>query len=586
MDKNEFDNKSLLGNIWQIDNVDERLVLSSSQKNNISPLLAKLLLLRNIDENLVSNFLLPDFKNNLPDPFLLNDMKKSVDRVIYALKNDEKIGIIADYDVDGSTSASILYKFLEKFSKKIIVKIPNRLVEGYGPNIRIMDEMLAKDVKLIFTLDCGTTAFNIVDNKKYSSIDTIIIDHHLSESICPNVFSIVNPNKLEDKSGFNQLAAVGVTYLFLMALRKSLRSINYFDNHNLEPNLLNLIDLVAIGTVCDVVDLTDYNRVFVIEGLKLILNRQNKVISKIIDNSNFISTPTSTDLSFNIGPQLNAASRIDDSFLPFKLLTNKDMSEVEKISRKLLLLNEKRKLIENQIYEEALIQAEEQKNSNFILVYGNNWHNGVIGIIASKLVSKFNKPSIVISFGNSHGTGSARSIQSIDLSKIIHLAKDKKILIDGGGHKMAAGIKIKKNLLTKFKSFLDNFFKNYSENLFVKINKYDSILSLDKINLDLMDEILKLEPFGAGNNEPQFIIKDIKIQKTQIVKDKHILIFFQNDFSTNLKGICFNCINSVLGDYLLNYKKYKFLIGCTIKKDNFSNIPLPQIIIKDAMIIN
>ena len=586
MDKNEFDNKSLLGNIWQINNVDERLVLSSSQKNDISPLLAKLLLLRNIDENLVSNFLLPDFKNNLPDPFLLNDMKKSVDRVIYALKNDEKIGIIADYDVDGSTSASILYKFLEKYSKKITVKIPNRLNEGYGPNIRIMDEMLAKDVKLIFTLDCGTTAFNIIDNKKYSSIDTIIIDHHISESICPNVFSIVNPNKLEDKSGFNQLAAVGVTFLFLMALRKSLRSINYFDNHNLEPNLLNLIDLVAIGTVCDVVDLTDYNRVFVIEGLKLILNRQNKVISKIIDNSNFISTPTSTDLAFNIGPQLNAASRIDDSYLPFKLLTNKDMSEVEKISRKLLLLNEKRKLIENQIYEEALIQAEEQKNSNFILVYGNNWHNGVIGIIASKLVSKFNKPSIVISFGNSYGTGSARSIQSIDLSKIIHLAKDKNILIDGGGHKMAAGIKIKKNLLTKFKSFLDDFFEDYSENLFVKINKYDSLLSLDKINSDLMDEILKLEPFGAGNNEPQFIIKDIKIQKTQIIKDKHILIFFQNDFSTNLKGICFNCINSVLGDYLLNYKKYKFLIGCTIKKDNFSNIPLPQIIIKDAMIIN
>ena len=586
MDKNEFDHKSLLGNIWQINNVDERLILSSSQKNDISPFLAKLLLLRNIDENLVSNFLIPDFKNNLPDPFLLNDMKKSVDRVIYALKNDEKIGIIADYDVDGSTSASILYKFLEKFSKQIIVKIPNRLIEGYGPNIRIMDEMLAKDVKLIFTLDCGTTAFNIIDNKKYSSIDTIIIDHHLSESICPKVFSIVNPNKLEDKSGFNQLAAVGVTFLFLMALRKSLRSINYFDNDNLEPNLLNLIDLVAIGTVCDVVNLTDYNRVFVIEGLKLILNRQNKVISKIIDNSNFISTPTSTDLAFNIGPQLNAASRIDDSFLPFKLLTNKDMSEVEKISRKLLLLNEKRKLIENQIYEEALIQAEEQKNTNFILVYGNNWHNGVIGIIASKLVSKFNKPSIVISFGNSYGTGSARSIQSINLSKIIHLAKDKNILIDGGGHKMAAGIKIKKNLLTKFRYFLDDFFKDYSKNLFVKINKYDSMLSLDKINLDLMNEILKLEPFGAGNNEPQFIIKDIKIQKTQIIKNKHILIFFQNDFSTNLKGICFNCINSVLGDYLLNHKKFKFLIGCTIKKDNYSNIPLPQIIIKDAMIIN
>ncbi len=583
--KNEvFDKKSLLGSYWELEECDERSILSSSQKNNISPLLAKLLLIRNIDDKLVNDYLYPNINEKLPDPFLLKGIEKAVERTIKAIFEKQKLGIIADYDVDGSTSASILYKFLNNFTNNIFVETPNRLSEGYGPNHRLMDQMLKKNVNLVFTLDCGTTSFDIIDNKKYSSLDVIVIDHHLSEAILPKVFSIINPNRFDENNDYQQMSAVGVTFLFLMALRKKLRISKYFNHYNLEPNLMNYLDLVALGTICDVVELKDYNRVFVKIGLDIIKQRKNKAISKMIDNSNINSTPTSTDLAFIIGPQINAASRIDDSLLPSKLLTSKRIDEIESISRKLLLLNEKRKLIENQIFEDAIIQSENQEAKNYILVYGKNWHNGVLGIVASRILSIYYKPTIVISFNGSLGLGSARSIKNIDLGNIILEAKNKKMLLSGGGHQMAAGFKIEFDFIEKFKNFIDNKLSSYQENLFKKIEKFDSVISINEINQDLLDNINQIEPFGSGNHEPRFIINDLKINKVQIIKEKHLLVFFINDFSHNIKGICFNCVGKIIGDYLLNFKNKKLLIGCTIKKDKFSENSLPQIIIKDVML--
>jgi len=581
-----YNNKSLLNNYWKIKDFDERLGLYSSQINNISPTLAKLIYLRGIKNEYVEDYLNPNIYNNLPNPFLLKDMEKSINRVILAIKNNEKIGIIADYDVDGSTSAAILYKFLTNFTNRIILQIPNRLSEGYGPNLRIMDEMLNQNINLIFTLDCGTSSFGIIDNAKYKDIDVIVIDHHLSESILPKVYSIINPNRYDEKSKFNQMAAVGVTFLFLMALRKKLRKKNFFDKKIIEPNLLSLLDLVALGTVCDVVRLISYNRVFVKIGLDLIKERKNKGISKIIDNSNIKRSPTSTDLGFVIGPQLNAASRIDDSSLASKILITHNLLDIEIISKKLILLNEKRKLIENFVYEEALKQAENQKNKKFILVYGDDWHNGVLGIVASKLINKFYKPTIVISFTNKKGIGSARSIENIDLGEIILNAKNQNILTKGGGHKMAAGLQINFDNLRKFNKFLDDHLAKISEKIFKKIDYYDTEITSNEINSELLDTIEKMEPFGSGNPEPTFIIKDLKIENVKILKEKHLLIFSRTEFSKYLKAICFNCIDTNLGDYLLNFRNCKLAIGCTIQRDNFNKVEAPQIVIKDAMIIN
>ena len=240
-----YKNKSLLKKYWSLGKIDERLVLSSSQKNNLSPILSKLLFLRNIKDDNINDFLNPNLNNNIPNPFLLKDMDNAVSRVCLAIKNKEKIGIIADYDVDGSTSAAILYNFLNYFSDNIFIKIPNRLSEGYGPNIRIMNEMLKNKITLMFTLDCGTSSYGIIDKEIYNSIDVVVIDHHLSETILPKVHSIINPNRFDEDSKFDQMAAVGVTFLFLMALRKKLRDNNFFNKLNKDPNLLTFLDLVA-----------------------------------------------------------------------------------------------------------------------------------------------------------------------------------------------------------------------------------------------------------------------------------------------------------------------------------------------------
>jgi single-stranded-DNA-specific exonuclease len=448
-----------------------------------------------------------------------------------------------------------------------------------------MQEMLDSNVDLLFTLDCGTTANEVIDNKKFKKIDVIVIDHHLSDESLPNVHSIINPNRYDDSSDCDQLAAVGVTFMFLMHLRRSQREQKMFQDKK-EPNLLSYLDLVALGTVCDVVELKKYNRFFVKKGLELIHKRYHKGISKLIDNSKISSSPTSQDLGFIVGPQINAASRIDDSSLASKLLITNDIHQIERISRKLFLLNEKRKLIESQILYVAREQASKQVNSKYILVYGNNWHQGVLGIIASKILEIFYKPVIVISFLGKIGVGSARSIDNIDLGKIIFNAKHKNIIINGGGHSMAAGLKIDNSNLDLFKQFLDKNFLLYDKKIFERVDRFDSIISVNDINLELIQGIEKLQPFGKANPEPVFIINDIIINSIKLIKNKHILLFFENDLGHKIKGIAFNVKNTIMGDYLEKFNQYQLLIACTVTLDRFTSEQAPQLIVKDLMKIN
>ena len=578
-------NKSLSNNIWKEKIIDENLIKSLSQKKSISDIFSKLLIARGIDEENFENFLNPDILKNIPNPFELKDMEKAINRCVYALKNNQKIGIIADYDVDGSTSVSILYKFLINFSSNIICKVPDRLSEGYGPNLRLMNEMLNEKVDLLFTLDCGTSSNDIIDHPNFNKIEVIVIDHHLSEFKLPKVHSIINPNRYDEKNDFKDLAAVGVTFLFLMALRKKIRDSKIFPNIK-EPNLMSYLDLVALGTICDIVNVLSYNRLLIKKGLELIIKRQNKSISKIIDNSKINFTPTARDIGFLVGPQINAASRIDDSSLASKLLISNDDTEIDIVSRKLFLINEKRKIVEQTIYDEALEQIENQKENKFIIVYKDNWHNGVLGIVASKIAALHNKPTFVISFNNEIGLASGRSINHIDIGTIILELKNNNLIDEGGGHKMAVGLKLKKNKLEKIKIFLHQKFLQYDQNLFKKISVYDSELSVNQINSQFLNILDMMEPYGKGNEEPIFLVKDIIIEKIKTIKERHILIFFQNDNGLYLKGIMFNVKNTELFDYLLKYKQFKFEFLCTVKRDNFSNNDTPQIHISDARVIN
>ncbi len=578
-------NKSLTNKIWQEKQIDNNIVEKLSQKKSISQIFAKLLLSRGIDEENIDEFLNPDITAQIPNPFVLKDMKKGVDRCLIALKNKEKIGIIADYDVDGSTSASILFKFLNNYTSNIVYKIPNRLSEGYGPNLRLMEEMKQEKVKLLFTLDCGTSAFNTIDHEDYKNLEVIVIDHHLSEYKLPKVHSVINPNRYDEDNNYKDFAAVGVTFLFLMALRKEIRNLKLYPNVK-EPNLLSYLDLVAVGTICDIVNIKNYNRSLVKKGLELVIKRHNKSIASIIDNSNITYTPSSRDIGYIVGPQINAASRIDDSSLASKLLISNDINEIATVSKKLFLINEKRKLIENKVFHEALDQIEKQKNNKFFILYKNSWHHGVLGIVASKIVSIYNKPTFVISFNNNKGVGSGRSIDQVDIGSIVLELKNNNLIEEGGGHKMAVGIKLNINKVDSLKKYLNNKFAIYNNSIFEKILSYDLQLSVNQINSELLNIIEQMEPYGKGNEEPQFLIKDIMVEKIKVLKNKHILIFFKNDLGSNLRGISFNCIDTQLGDYISKHNLYKFDFLCSIKRDNFSNNDLPQIQIIDAKVIN
>ncbi len=577
--------KSLSDKFWEEKQIDFNHIQALSQKKSISEIFSKLLISRGVFEENYDNFINPNLLNNLPDPFELKDMKKGIERCIEALKKNEKIGIIADYDVDGSTSASILYKFLNNFTNNLVCKIPNRLSEGYGPNVRLMNEMLNENIKLLFTLDCGTSAFNSIDLPNYNGIEVIVIDHHLSEFKLPKVHSIINPNRFDEKNNYKDFAAVAVTFLFLMGLRKQLRELKLFPNIK-EPNLMSYLDLVAVGTICDVVNINNYNRSIVSKGLELIKSRKNKSITKILDNSNINHEPTSMDIGFILGPQINAASRIDDSSLSSKLLISNDDSEIETISRKLFLINEKRKLIEQNIFNEAIEQIKDQENKKFIIVYKENWHQGVLGIVASKIVALYNKPTFVFSFINNVGVGSGRSIDQIDVGSIVMDLKANDLIEKGGGHRMAIGLKIHKNKLEEINEFLTMKFNLFDSKLFEKKIFYDSEISVNQINKDFLDNLELLEPHGKGNEEPQFLIKDIVIDHVKNLKNKHILIFFKNDLGENLKGISFNSISTKIGHYLMKFNKFKFHILCSIKKDNFSSTNIPQIVIHDVKVIN
>jgi len=340
-----------------------------------------------------------------------------------------------------------------------------------------------------------------------------------------------------------------------------------------------------LGTVCDVAPLTDLNRAFVKKGLEIIHKRSNKGISTLIDISNIRHKPNVTDLSFNLGPKLNAASRIGDSRLASKILFSENLDEIESISRKLKLLNEKRKIVEEVILIEAREQAFKQNNKKIIVVYAFNWHEGVLGIVASKLVEEFLKPIIVISKKEYNAVGSARSVDGFNLGSLIIMAKQEGILIKGGGHKMAAGLKINNSKINTFIDFIEkqtdnNNIKTQKENIF------DAIISIDQINLKFFDNLEILEPYGNGNPEPVFLIKNLRINYVKLIKEKHLIINLNDNFNNIANGICFNANNTSLGDNLFNSKNKLIHIIGNIKKDNFSKKNNFQITIIDALKAN
>ena len=568
---------------WQVKTFDERQAELISQKFEVSNLIAKLFSIRNISIDDIASYLNPTLKDNMPDPNILMDMEKACERILVALKNNEKIAIFGDYDVDGSTSTSCLIKYFNLLGVEVVYHIPDRFTEGYGPNKEAFQKFIDQNINIIFTLDCGTLAYNEIKFAKDNNIDVIVIDHHQPEINLPEAYAMINPNRLDDTTNLGYLAAVGVTFMFIVGLNRKLRESKWFDNILKEPNIISLLDMVSLGTICDVVPLVGINRLLVQKGLEVFSKKPNIGLTALIDKANINNKISTYDLGFKLGPRINAGGRLGKSKHGTELLTCENEAKAADIATELDNFNKERQTIEAHILKTAIDSlTSEQIDKKIIFAYGQDWHEGVIGIIASRIKQKFKKPCIVFSAKNGIAKGSGRSIKGIDLGNLIIAATQKGIVTQGGGHAMAAGLTLDEDKILLLQDFIEDRLDSNSIALDIDdTNHADSIINITAVNSELYDDINKLGPFGSNNEEPNFIIKSTKITFIKEFGDNHIRCGLSSDIDKNVEGITFRSKNTPLGDAIMNNKGKLVSLYGKIKVNEWGGRRIPQFHIED-----
>ncbi len=577
---------SVLGKNWVSKKYNDQTVNFLKDNYNLSEIVSRLIAIRNIKLDEVELFLNPKIKNLLPNPYILKDMKKSVDRAITAITNSEKIGIFGDYDVDGATSTAILGNYFNAINQKVEIYIPDRKSEGYGPSKKGFEKLIDLGSKLIFTVDCGTLSFETIEFSQNKNIDVVVLDHHQSEQILPKAFSIVNPNRFDDFSRLNYLCAAGVCFMFLIALNKNLRESDWFKKNNIkEPNLINFLDLVSLGTVCDVVPLVGLNRALVSQGLQVIKKKSNQGI-KILKNICGIESNISTyHLGYILGPRINAGGRVGKCSHGANLLISKDSKEIFKIANELEGYNTERKIIENNMLNKIEKNISINKDEPVIVLSGHNWHGGIIGIIASRLKDKYNKPTVIISVEKGVGRASARSTNGFDIGTAIINAVQNKILKKGGGHKMAGGFSIDENKIEEFKGFINKKFIKIKNSINQTANIFfDAKISPSALNENFLSQINILSPFGSGNPEPKFVIENLELLKSSVVGEKHIKSIFTGPDGSIIKGITFNAIKTHLETYLLKKNQKKINIIGKLSLNEWKGEKKVEFIIDDISV--
>ncbi|MCF8494880.1 MAG: single-stranded-DNA-specific exonuclease RecJ [Rickettsiaceae bacterium] len=569
-------NKSISGKYWSAHSYDENFVSELQRYLGIDDFLARIISTRVSSITTAEQFLNPKIKSLLPDPFHLLDMQKAVDRIIKAINDNEKICIFADYDVDGATSAALLKNLFRVLEINTSIYVPDRITEGYGPSLEAMKKIKSQGTKLVITVDCGSVAFEALEYATNLGLEVIVIDHHISMDNLPNAVAVINPNRLDETSECKNLAAVGVSFLFAVALCKSLKELNFFNKNNLQPDLMQYLDLVALGTVCDVMQLTGLNRAFVAQGLKVAKNRVNIGYRALSDFANIQEPPNCYHLGFILGPRINAGGRVGRSWLGAHLLSTISEQEALEIATELDRYNEERKAIEYTVLEEAMSLAQAQINDPSLFIVGNNWHPGVIGIVAGRLKEKYNKPVAIIALKDGIGKASCRSIKGVDFGCKIIEAKQKGLVVAGGGHAMAAGFIVEEGQIHELGQFLNRKFAKDLQSTDSHLREfYDIDLSTAAATLELLAQIDKLEPFGNGNQAPVFRFSDVYVLRADIVGSKHIKVIFaptKDSYSSKpLSAIAFNVVGTELGKVLLSPKSYQLSILGKLKTNKWQD---------------
>lgn len=580
--------KSLSGKKWLLRSFDERLVARYVQKYDFPEVLARVLVAKSITEDEVDSFLNPTLRNDLPNPESLKDVHKTAERFADEILSGRTIGIMGDYDVDGATSSALLHLFLQSVGCQVKVFIPDR-EDGYGPNKGKMQDYYDAGIRLVATVDCGTTAFEPIEFGTSLGMDVIIIDHHEPEKRLPNAYAIVNPKRLDEDPHHpcHSLAAVGVVFLVVIAINKILRERGFYKGK--EPDLKRWLDLVAFGTVCDVVPLKGVNRLFVRSGLKQAQINENMGLRALTRISKIHEQINAYHMGYILGPRVNAGGRVGTSDLGMRLLCTTNPEEAEHLASQLEELNILRRQIEGNVLSQAQEQAESAIKNGlpFILVKGENWHQGVVGIVAGRLKEQYNLPCFVLSIEGDDAKGSSRSVPGVDLGTLVITALQEGILSRGGGHPMAAGFSLQTSKIGQFEQFLKQYIETKCDveadapkEIFI-----DSVLNINAVRLDLLKKLSLLEPYGEGNQEPVFAIQDVMLAKTIITKNGHIICKFSGKGGGQIDGVCFRAQGTPMGDTLLqNQPGRRYHVVGQLRIDSWKDKEKVQLIVQDVAV--
>lgn len=548
--------RSVTGRAWvdRLDLVTGRTATAISQRSGIAEILARVIAARGIGLDDAEAYLDPTLRNLMPDPSTLTAMDALADRLAQAVVDSEAIALFGDYDVDGACSCALMARYLRHFGIEPQVHIPDRIFEGYGPNIAAMDKLIDSGASLIITLDCGTTSDGPIAHARERGADVLVIDHHLADHELPDATALVNPNRPDDISRLGYLCAAGVTFMVLVAVNRTLRNRGTTGL----PDLLKLLDLVALATVCDVVPLTGLNRAFVVRGLEVARRGDNKGISALAMAARLNGPLNPYHLGFLIGPRINAGGRIGNAAMGTELLTVDDEHHAFAIAARLDELNSERQRIEVEAVEEAAGVAELEigggEGPPVLVLASANWHPGVVGLIAARLRERFERPSFAIALQpDGTGTGSGRSMPGVDLGSAVIAAVEAGLLSKGGGHAMAAGITIKPGQLGPFRSFL-------ASALAAQVHvaraatalKVDAALTARGATLDLVHDLERAGPYGSGNPGPVFAFPLHRAKFAQVVgKGGHVSFALTSQDGARLKAIAFRAAGTAIGDALL-----------------------------------
>lgn len=550
-------------------------------------LVGQLLLARGVVREELERHRMPTIREFMPDPSIFQDMDRASERLADAVIAKEPVTVFGDYDVDGATSAALLIRLLRDLGSDPQAYIPDRLMEGYGPSGEALVRIAEGGAKLIVTVDCGAQAFEALEMAKATGVDVIVVDHHKCASALPMAHALVNPNRLDEgdeAAAHGHMAAVGVCFLLGAALVRTLRSRGFFANRS-EPKLVELLDIVALGTVADVAQLRGLNRAFVTQGLKIMAKRRNVGLSALIDVSRLSKAPTCTDLGFALGPRINAGGRVGKSDLGVRLLTTEDPEEARTIAEELERLNQERRAIETMVSEAAEGLSRTQGNRSVAIVAGAGWHPGVIGIVAGRLKEKLGRPAIVIALDeNGVGKGSGRSISGVDLGAAILAAKDSGLLVAGGGHAMAAGLTVESGKIDALADFLDERLSTDVANARDgRALLLDAVLAPGGVCPSLCEALEAGGPYGAGWPGPRVAAGPVRIVKADIVGQNHLRLIVSGDDGRRIKAIAFRMADSELGQAMLAAPSHRKLwIAGRIKRDDWGDRPSAEIHLEDA----